>query len=59
MSEDRRFLDEPLRVINVGLELFAEDLKAAGVEVIQVDWRPPSGGNPRLAALLAQLEDEE
>jgi FdrA protein len=58
MSEDRRFLDEPLRVINVGLELFAEDLKAAGVEVIQVDWRPPAGGNPRMAALLAKLEDD-
>jgi FdrA protein len=58
MSGDRNFFDEPLCVINIGLEIFAEDLKAAGVEVIQLDWRPPSGGNPRLAALLASLEDE-
>jgi len=58
MRVDGRFLDEPLRVINIGLEIFAEDLKAAGVEVVQLDWRPPSGGNPHLAALLASLDDE-
>ncbi len=59
MSEDRGFFDEPLRVINIGLEVFAEDLEAAGVEVVHLDWRPPSGGNPHLAALLARLDDED
>ncbi len=49
---------QPIRVINVGLEGFAEDLQAAGVEVIQVEWRPPSGGNPQMAALLASLDDD-
>ena len=48
----------PLRVVNLGLELFAETLEAAGVEVIHVDWRPPAGGDLRLAALLAALDDE-
>lgn len=48
----------PLRVVNLGLELFAETLAADGVEVIQVDWRPPAGGDLRLAALLAALDDE-
>ena len=51
-------LQEPLRVINIGLAGFAADLRAQGVAVIDVDWRPPAGGNARLAALLAQLEDE-
>jgi len=50
---------EPLRVINIGVEGFAEDLKAAGVEVIHLDWRPPTGGNARLTALLASLQDDE
>jgi len=59
MTEERVLFADPLRVINIGLELFAEDLKAAGVEVVHVDWRPPSGANPRLAALLASLEDDE
>jgi hypothetical protein len=48
----------PLRVVNLGLELFAETLTADGVTVIHVDWRPPAGGDPRLAALLALLDDE-
>jgi FdrA protein len=48
-----------LQVINIGLESFAQDLKAQGVAVVQLDWRPPAGGNARLAALLASLEDDE
>lgn len=50
-------LAEPLRVINLGLEVFALELHAAGVLVVHVDWRPPAGGDPRLAALLARLDD--
>ncbi|MGE3536586.1 MAG: acyl-CoA synthetase FdrA [Candidatus Tectimicrobiota bacterium] len=43
------------RVINVGLEMFATQLAAQGVPVVQVDWRPPAGGDTRLASLLARL----
>jgi hypothetical protein len=50
---------DPLRVINIGIEGFAQDLREAGVEVVQLDWRPPAGGNARLASLLASLEDDE
>ncbi len=52
-------LAQPLRVINLGLEVFALELAAAGVPVVHVDWRPPAGGDPDLAALLARLEDED
>lgn len=52
-----RWADGPLRVVNIGLELFAEELRAEGVEVVHVDWRPPAGGNPRLAGLLERLEE--
>ncbi len=48
----------PLRVVNLGLELFAETLEADGVTVVHVDWRPPAGGDLRLAALLTLLDDE-
>ncbi len=48
-----------LQVINVGLESFAQDLKVQGVAVIHLDWRPPAGGNAKLAALLASLDDDE
>ena len=41
--------------MNIGLEGFAMDLKAAGVTVVNVDWMPPAGGDPKMAALLAKL----
>ncbi len=53
-----RLLAGPPKVINLGLEAFALELQAAGVPVVHVDWRPPAGGDPRLAALLAKLDDE-
>ncbi len=54
MSVKELFSGE-LKVINVGLEGFAETLEGLGVPVVQVDWRPPAGGDPRLAGLLAKL----
>ena len=48
-------LTAPLRVINVGLEGLAESLEALEVPVVQVDWRPPAGGDPKLADLLSKL----
>ena len=50
-------LGQPLVVINIGLEVFAEVLEAEGVTVIHVDWRPPAGGAD-VAALLARLADD-
>ena len=50
-------LGQELRVINVGLELFARALEWEGVAVVDVDWRPPAG-DATVAALLARLEDE-
>ena len=48
-------LDAPLKVINLGLESFAQDLSRNGVEVLHVDWTPPAGGDPELADLLSKL----
>jgi len=59
MTPGTFFFVEPLRVINIGIEVFAEDLAAEGIQVVHLDWRPPGGGDHRLAALLARLEDEE
>jgi FdrA protein len=43
------------KVINLGLELFATQLTACGVPVVHADWRPPAGGDTRLASLLERL----
>jgi FdrA protein len=48
-------LAAPPRVINVGLELFAENLASQGAPVVHVRWSPPAGGDARLAGLLAKL----
>ena len=45
----------PPKLVNVGLESFAEELTAQGVEVVQVDWSPPARGDTRLADLLYKL----
>lgn len=51
----RRLLRGPLRVVNVGLETFAESLRAQGVAVVSVDWTPPAAGDPELLDLLERL----
>jgi len=48
-------LPEPIRVINVGLDLFAESMKEQGIEVAQVSWEPPVKGDPELMAILEDL----
>ena len=48
-------LDSDLVVINVGLDGFAADLRAQGINAVHVEWTPPAGGNPKLAALLSKL----
>ena len=57
MSEEslRRLLGSELRIVNVGLIGFAEDLEKSGASVVHVAWSPPAVTNPRMAALLAKL----
>jgi FdrA protein len=53
---DLAVLQRPLAAINVGLESFAANLKAQEAQVIQVDWRPPAGGNEKLMAILERMK---
>ena len=43
--------------INVGLESFYTSLTGQGVQSVQVDWRPPAGGDEHLAELLARMKN--
>ncbi len=45
-----------LSVINMGLDGFADDLEGEGVAVARVAWKPPAGGDARLAEMLSRLE---
>jgi hypothetical protein len=48
-------LNDKLRVVNIGLELFAQTMADTGVPVTQIDWRPAGDGDAKLAWTLAQL----
>jgi len=49
-------LKQPLAAINVGLESFYDSLISQGAQAVHVEWRPPAGGNEKLAALLAKMK---
>jgi hypothetical protein len=51
----KKLLDKGPVAINMGVEDFAASLEIQGVEVIQVDWVPPAGGDAELIALLDKL----
>ena len=48
-------LTSDIKVVNVGLEGFVKDLRSCDIDVVHVDWTPPAGGDPEMAALLAKL----
>jgi hypothetical protein len=54
-SKDKTILDEDLKVVNIGVSTFADDLRSQGVEVVNVDWKPPAGGDLEMLRLLEKL----
>jgi FdrA protein len=56
MANEKLLTDQKLKVINIGLDSFFEDLKDLGVEVIHVDWRPPADGDSKLLDILDKLD---
>ena len=51
-----KLFKEDLSAVNLGLESFAENLRSQGVNAVQVQWKPPAGGNKEIAALLDKLD---
>lgn len=45
-------LPDRVAVVNVGLKLFGDAVRAQGAEAVDVDWRIPAGGDPGLVAAL-------
>ncbi|HBY97323.1 MAG: hypothetical protein M5U01_38550 [Ardenticatenaceae bacterium] len=50
---------DELRVINLGITLFAETLHTEGATVVHVDWRPPAQDDQELADMLAALRGKD
>ena len=55
-SVDLVALQPPAAAINVGLASLREDLVTQDLETVQVDWRPPAGGNDALLAILERMK---
>ena len=48
--------DIELKVINIGIPSFADDLATQGVSVVKVDWKPPAGGDAEMMKILDKLD---
>ena len=53
---DLEQIKQPFAAINVGLESFYESLISQGAQAIQVEWRPPAGGDEKLGSLLSRMK---
>ena len=50
-----KLLSGPVIVVNLGLKQFGKSLEEQGVDVVQVDWVPPAGGDREMMDLLDNL----
>ncbi len=56
MTRINELFQEELKVINMGLESFKENLKKQNIKTVQVGWKPPAGGNKKMLSLLDKLK---
>ncbi len=57
-SKTETLIKEGPRVVNIGLDSFADNLASLGAPVTRLDWRPPGEGDAELARLVAELADD-
>lgn len=48
-------IDQEIRVINIGLDIFKDALEAQNVKVIQVDWEVPAKGDEKVIEILKKM----
>jgi len=54
-AEPAGLFDRDLKVVNIGIPTFADDLASEGVAVVKVDWKPPAGGDAEMMRILDKL----
>lgn len=55
MDNIQQLLQKPVSVVNIGLELFYQDLQARKVPSVHVAWQPPRAINPKLQSILKKI----
>ena len=58
MANIQDLFGKPLTVVNIGLQTFAESVRAQGVKVVDVDFRPSPYDAPRLTRTRAGVDIE-
>lgn len=56
-NQVNRLFASQLWVANVGVDVFYQAVRAQNVPAVQVDWKPPAGGDARLAEILEKLRN--
>jgi len=56
MNRINKLFQSEVKVINIGLATFADELRERGTRVVHVDWKPPAGGNKKVQGLLNKLK---
>jgi hypothetical protein len=56
MSKINDFFNQPIHVINLGVESMAQSIRDQGIPVTDVDWRPPASGKPRLVTTRSGID---
>lgn len=59
MSKMKQLFNSDLHVINVGLEMFKDDILRQKAGVSHLEWKPPGGGKPEIIAALDKLEQPD
>ncbi len=55
MSEKVNLFKTELKIINIGVEMFADDLKKQNIQVVHVNWKPPAEGDLDILKILEKL----
>ena len=55
MARSPGIIGKELKVVNIGIPAFADDLESQGVKVARVDWKPPAAGDEKMLRLLDRL----
>ena len=58
MADIQSFFGKKLSAVNVGLASFGESMRSQGVEVVDVDFRPPAVSVPRISRTQAGTDIE-
>ena len=56
METGKQLLGSDLKVVNIGLSLFAETLRHGNVPVVDLDWKPPAEGDPQRTEILRRIQ---